>query len=120
MTYNRPVKILFTELYDEQVSRILTSGEREAAENLIAANPLKSVVIQGTGGVRKVRVGRGSRGKSGGARLVFYFWQSEGEIYMLAAYAKSEKQDLTEAEKTLARRAVETIKATRAKKQEQK
>jgi hypothetical protein len=44
-------------------------------------------------------VSRGSRGKSGGIRAVFYYYVAGDTVYMIDAYAKNEKENLTDAEK---------------------
>ena len=93
------VKIVYTAIYERKVMAILTPSERDAAENDIASNPTLYPVIPGTGGIRKARAVRGSRGKSGGARIIFYFWQSGDTIFMLTAYAKSDQKDLSANEK---------------------
>jgi hypothetical protein len=49
--------------------------------------------------LRKVRIGRDGLGKRGGARVVYYFYNEDFPIFLLALYAKNEKGDLTAAEK---------------------
>lgn len=54
--------------------------------------------MQDTGGVRKVRVGRGGRGKSGGGQVVYICYNAGYPIFLLAAFAKNEKSNLSKAE----------------------
>ena len=61
----------------------------------LAARPDMGSLIRGGGGVRKVRVGVGSRGKRGGARVIYYWAVSKDVILLLLAYAKNESEDLT-------------------------
>ena len=68
-------------------------------------------VIKGTGGARKARVARGAKGKSGGARIIYYFLATGDVIYLLDVYAKGEKEDLTDDDKTEIRRFIEALKA---------
>lgn len=77
----------------------MTPSERAAIENAIASNPTLYPVIAGTGGIRKARAARGGKGKRGGARVIFYFWQLESTIFMLTAYAKSDQEDLSKDQK---------------------
>ncbi len=49
------------------------------------------------------------RGKRGGRRIIYYWFAKEMHIYLLAVYAKGEKDDLTAAERDAWRRAVEAI-----------
>jgi hypothetical protein len=57
------------------------------------------VVIPGSGGIRKVRFGFGSRGKSGGARIIYLFGGVDLPVFILAAFAKNEKANLSAAER---------------------
>ena len=62
-------------------------------------NPLAGDLIRGTGGVRKLRWGRGGRGKSGGVRIIYYFHSANAPLYLLTIYGKGDKADLTEHER---------------------
>jgi hypothetical protein len=66
---------------------------------MVAANPECGEVIQGTGGFRKVRVGRGGMGKRGGARVIYILRNEVFPIFLIAAYAKNEKENLTQKER---------------------
>jgi len=52
-------------------------------------------VIKGGGGIRKTRVAVGSRGKSGGARVIYYWAVRRDVILLLYAYPKNVTADLT-------------------------
>ncbi|HEY0794174.1 MAG TPA: hypothetical protein VGD64_00180, partial [Acidisarcina sp.] len=52
---------------------IFSEAEREDIVSMISADPKCGELMQGTGGFRKVRVGRGSLGKRGGARVIYIF-----------------------------------------------
>lgn len=66
---------------------------------MIAANPEAGNVIPETGGVRKIRWALPGRGKSGGARVVYYFHNESLPVFLLAAYGKNEKTNLSKAER---------------------
>ena len=68
-------------------------------------------VIRGSGGARKARAARGSRGKSGGVRIIYYAMTRRGVVHLIDAYAKSEKEDLTDAETREIRELIETLEA---------
>jgi hypothetical protein len=53
----------------------------------------------------------GARGKSGGARIIYYVVTRKGVLYLLDVYAKSAKEDLTDAEKQEVRKLVAAIEA---------
>ena len=56
-----------------RAARLLSSEERMALLEYIAANPRAGDLISGTGGVRKLRWARGGRGKSAGVRVIYSF-----------------------------------------------
>ena len=49
------------------------------------------------------------RGKGGGSWVIYYWLVKEDHIFLLTLYAKGVKDDLTAAERTAWRRAVEAI-----------
>ncbi len=104
------VKIVYTTLYERKISAVLTSSERIVIEDAISGNPKMYPVIPDTGGIRKARAARGSGGKRGGARVIFYYWQVESTVFMLTAYAKSEREDLSAGEKKQIKALVELLK----------
>jgi len=74
-------------------------NERKAVVDRLASDPTCGVVIPGGGGVRKVRFGFGARGKSGGARMVYLFSGTNLPVFILAAFAKNEKANLSASER---------------------
>jgi hypothetical protein len=85
--------------YEKACRKLFSAHEQVRAELEIAADPLAWPVIAGTGGVRKARAARGGRGKSGGARVLYYVLTRRGTIYLLYAYAKSVQEDIDESQK---------------------
>lgn len=67
--------------------------------------------IAGTGGVRKLRYAVGGRGKSGGGRVIYYFYDETNPLLALFLYGKNEQADLTPAEKKLATSLAAAMKA---------
>jgi hypothetical protein len=59
-------------------------------EASVARDPLAFPVIRGTGGFRKARWGRGTSGKSGGVRAIFYYFVSGDTVFLTLLYAKNE------------------------------
>jgi len=77
----------------------------------IAEHPESGDIIQGTGGVRKIRLKSASGGKRGGFRVCYYFHNAEiGEIFLITLYAKNEQEDLTADEKKELKKLVDLIK----------
>lgn len=81
----------------------MTEGERIAAVDLVAANPEVGDVMQGTGGVRKVRLAGKGKGKSGGYRIIYYFGGGDIPVYLLTVFSKGEKANLTQGERNALR-----------------
>ncbi|MCH8104489.1 MAG: type II toxin-antitoxin system RelE/ParE family toxin [Proteobacteria bacterium] len=69
-------------------------------------NPNAGVLIQGTGGIRKLRWARSGGGKSGGVRVIYYFHNEELPLYLLALFGKNEKANISMEEKKLLSMAV--------------
>jgi hypothetical protein len=95
----RPVSVIELAGYRRRAGELLTPDEQDAVIDLVAYEHTCGDVIPGTGGLRKVRIGRGGSGKRGGARIVYYFHDPSMPIYLLALYAKNEKGDLSGREK---------------------
>jgi len=95
----RPVSVIELAGYRRRAAELLSSEEQDAVIDLVADEPTCGDLMPGTGGLRKVRIGRGGKGKRGGARVVYYFHGNEVPIFLVAVYAKNEKADLTAGEK---------------------
>ena len=105
------MKVVATRGFDRRARKLFTPAERATAELEIALAPIAWPVIAETGGARKARAARGGRGKSGGARIIYYAVTRRGVLYLLDVYAKSEKENLTDAEKHEIRKIIAAIEA---------
>jgi hypothetical protein len=95
---------------------IFTEAEREAIVEMVAADPECGDLMPGTGGFRKVRVGRGGLGKRGGARVIYILRSEAFPIFLITVYAKNEKKNLTKKERNeLAKRADEIFARSRGR-----
>jgi hypothetical protein len=90
--------IVETRPFIQDAKSRLTDEERIGLINMIAADPTCGVVMEGTGGIRKVRFATQGRGKSGGVRVIYYFYNETLPIFLLAIFAKNEKTNLSRAE----------------------
>lgn len=77
----------------------LSEDDHRELINYLAANPKAGVIMEGTGGVRKVRFANEGSGKSGAYRVVYYFHDDNMPLFALALFAKNEKANLTKAER---------------------
>ncbi len=55
--------------------------------------------MQGTGGVRKMRFAFEDRGKSGSVRVIYVDFEVYEKIFLITAYSKDEKDNLTMSER---------------------
>lgn len=84
-----------TSIFIRQAEQLFSADEKAQVIDLLATSPRLGDEIPGTGGVRKLRVAARGRGKSGGARIIYYFYDEDAPIYALLAYGKGRKTDLT-------------------------
>ena len=73
------------------------SGRKMSVVNFcawLAANPDAGDVIPGSGGCRKIRWGRTSTGKRGGARVIYFTRLMNGEIWLLVIYDKRVRENI--------------------------
>ncbi len=76
----------------------MTDAERMHAIDLIAADPTAGDLIVGSGGCRKVRVPGRGKGKSGGFRVVTYYYCAEAPVHLLWTFSKGRVGNLTRAQ----------------------
>ena len=75
----------------------------------LLADPKAGDVMHGTGGVRKMRFAFEHRGKSGGVRVIYVDFEVYEKIYLLTAYTKNEKDDLTKKERSEIKQLIEVL-----------
>jgi len=88
----------------------LTDDNLRELQKVLLENPKAGNVIQGTGGLRKIRIPMDEKGKRGGARVIYVDIELKECIYFLNVYSKNEKDDLTEDEKKAFKAIVKFIK----------
>lgn len=74
--------------------------------------------MQGTGGLRKVRFAIDNRGKSGSVRVVYVDFVVYETIYLISAYPKNEKDNLSKAERNAIKSVIEKLEAQLKKNKE--
>lgn len=79
---------------------------RQLQETLIQ-RPEKGDLIPGSGGLRKVRWKLEGQGQRGGVRIIYYWVAINEQLRMLYAYAKSQRENLTQDQLTALRKIVE-------------
>ena len=76
----------------------LTDADLIRLQAELLADPKVGDVMRGTGGVRKMRFAFEHKGKSGGVRVVYVDFEVYEKIYLITAYTKKEKENLTKQE----------------------
>ena len=119
MSERRPwVTVVETPAYLARAERILDETQRQAVVDLLTSNPEVGDVMQGTGGARKVRFAVEGRGKSGGARVIYFFHNEGMPVFLLTVYTKNQKANLSAADKNAMQKLCRAIVATYTKRGE--
>ena len=98
MPKTRPITVVETDEFLAATRKLMDDTEREELVDFLAHHPAAGVVVPGTGGVRKLRWGLEGRGKRSGARVIYFFHDMEMPLYIMTAYAKNERENLSQAE----------------------
>ena len=108
-TFLYMITVAETEPYQRKVGRLLSEDEKTELIAYLSMNPNAGVLIQGTGGIRKLRWARSGQGKSGGVRIIYYYHNEEMPLYLLALFGKNEKANISMEEKILLSKAVRIL-----------
>jgi mRNA-degrading endonuclease RelE of RelBE toxin-antitoxin system len=83
------MEIVETSIYTKEITRILSDDEYKELQNHLVLHPKSGKVIKGSGGLRKLRWSSKWKGKSGGIRNIYYFYEDRNYILMIfIAYIK--------------------------------
>jgi len=85
--------------FQKRSEKILTRDERDELIYFLAAHPKSGNLIQGSGGIRKLRWRSKGKGKSGGSRIIYFFYNTEAPLFLLTLFTKNEKVNLSNSEK---------------------
>lgn len=93
------MRALFVELpvFQRYRQNYLDDDAYRFLQRRLLADPKSGVVIAGTGGLRKLRFAddRRGKGKRGGIRVIYFWWESGQQFWLFTLYDKDEMQDLT-------------------------
>lgn len=93
------MKAVFIELpaFERQRANYLDDDALQGLQNLLMLHPEAGDSIPGTGGLRKLRFAdvRRGKGKRGGLRVIYYWWDSGSQFWLFTVYDKDEMADLT-------------------------
>ena len=106
------MKAIFVELpaFERNRHRYLDDEAFRELQTALMVDPEAGDVIEGTGGLRKLRFSdkRRGKGKRGGLRIVYYWWDQGLQYWLFTLYDKDEASDLTASQRKILK---EMIKA---------
>ena len=84
-------------------------------QRLLMLNPEAGSLIPGSGGLRKLRFAdeRRGKGKRGGLRVIYYWWDTGLQFWLFTVYDKDEMADLTKAQRETLREMIKNELETR-------
>lgn len=94
MPYSKSTVFIESPIFSRIVYDYLSEEEYAALQWTLAVRPEQGKIIPGSGGLRKVRWAAKGKGKRGGTRIIYYWQQADGEIWMLTIYAKNEAENI--------------------------
>lgn len=65
----------------------------------LSVHPKAGDLMEGTGGIRKLRWSRGNKGKSGGVRVIYYYHDERIPLYLLTMFGKNDRANLSKADR---------------------
>lgn len=83
-----------TPTFRRKIETLLSPSGHDDLIAYLAEHPAAGILIQDTGGIRKLRWRAGGTGKRGGIRVIYYYHSETMPLYLLAAFGKNEKSDL--------------------------
>jgi hypothetical protein len=88
------MEFIETPIFTREIRRLLSDDEYRRMQIALLLRPDMGDLIQGSGGLRKLRWRIAGQGKRGGLRVIYY-WVVPDCIYMLLPYQKTTQEDLT-------------------------
>ena len=82
---------------------------------MLLKDPTSGPIIEGTGGIRKVRFPLEHKGKSGSVRVCYTDFEEYEVTYLITAFTKKEQENLTDDEKKVLKKMVKALKDEAAK-----
>lgn len=105
------MKALFVELppFQRHRATYLDDEAFRSFQYLLMENPEAGDVIQGVGGLRKIRFAdeRRQKGKRGGIRVIYYWWREGAQFWLFTLYGKDTQNDLNEQQKKVLKQLLE-------------
>jgi hypothetical protein len=98
--------------YIKRAGQLLDENERNNLIYFLATHPKTGLIMQGTRGIRKLRWARKGKGKRGGVRVVYFFYNEDMPLFLLTIFGKGEKENLSKTEQVELSKLVKLLIAT--------
>ena len=113
------MKAVFIELpaFERHRAEYFDDDGFRGLQNALMKDPAAGDLIEGTGGLRKTRYAdsRRGKGKRGGLRVIYYWWQEGSQFWLFTLYGKNEMDDLTAQERKALKERIKLELAARSK-----
>jgi len=106
MAYILSMEFIETSVFTRQITELLSDESYKSLQAALMLHPESGDLVQGGGGIRKIRWGKEAQGKRGGIRVIYFYKNQANQIYFLLAYPKSTQADLTQEQKKILSRLV--------------
>jgi hypothetical protein len=103
------ITVVETREFRSQAKKLLGQEEILALINHLSQHPTDGDLIEGTGGMRKLRWRRPGTGKSGGYRVIHFFHDTNIPLFLFTVYAKSNKDNLSNSDVKILKKATSQI-----------
>ncbi|MEI6078209.1 MAG: type II toxin-antitoxin system RelE/ParE family toxin [Verrucomicrobiota bacterium] len=101
------VQFIETPTFTRLIAKLMDDDEYSKLQLALVRKPDGGNVIPGGGGIRKLCWAGSGRGKRGGLRVIYYWQTADHQIWLLVAYPKNDKEDLSRDEMKQLKRLVE-------------
>lgn len=105
-----PMTVVETASFLRDAKHIIAEDELARLINFLGTSPEAGVLIEGAGGVRKLRWAREGSGKRGGFRVLYYYHSEHMPLFLLSIFAKNVKESLDHAEKNILKQLIALLK----------
>lgn len=96
-----------THIFTKIIQELMPDDLYQEFQETLIKNPEAGDIIKGAGGLRKIRWNLLGKGKRGGMRVIYYWFNSDDEILMIYAYPKNKQENLTNEQLKLLKKIVE-------------
>jgi hypothetical protein len=98
--------------YSNKARKLLNAEEQKNIIDYLSAHPKSGDIVQGTGGIRKLRWKRDAAGKRGGVRVIYYYHNEKIPLYFFTLFGKNQKSNLSKSEQAALAKLVKILITT--------